>query len=697
MNVTYGQQQPKIQGKWEELFEGPSIPADRDQWMAGMKEWRSSERKNLDYQNSEYLLPQLSWLKNTFVYVQMMAHDRYFFDPVSRKYTVHKYLNDLKRRYGGIDAVLIWPTYPNMGIDNRNQYDLLHDLPGGIKAVRQMIIDFKRNGVRVFFPIMVWDHGTRKIALTMPVALVKEMKIIGADGMNGDTMLGVPEDYKNASDSLAYPLVFQPEISIKDLKMVQWNTSSWGYYFNFTFVPGVSIYKWLEPRHQVFVTNRWAIDRTNDLQYAFFNGVGYNAWENIWGVWNQVSDRNAEAVRRIANIYHEFPGIWNSSEWEPHIPTLQKGVFASKFPGLDKTIYTIVNRDSLDHSGKQLQLPYKENMLYYDIWNGTTLTPKKVNDSIFLSLPIEEHGFGAILAIKSSILNSSFGRFLHITNAMAKRPLTSFSTDWKPISQQIVPTKRTNLAKKAPAGMILIPGNNNYVFESKGVMIEGDPLPTAVGIQHPWETHPARSQKHTMNIPSFYIDKYPITNQQFKKFIDASHYRPKDDHNFLKDWKNAMYSDGWDNKPVTWVSMEDARVYAVWAGKRLPHEWEWQYAAQGNDLRLYPWGNEMDADRMPALDSGRTMSPPANVNAFPKSASTFGVMDMVGNVWQWTDEYVDEHTRAAVLKGGGYYRAVTSHWYFPRAYELNKYGKYLLMAPSLDRSGTIGFRCVKDK
>lgn len=690
-------QQPVPQGDLKELFAGPANPSDREAWLSMMEKWRTEERDKLQYNDAEYLRPQFGWLKKTFIYVQMMAHDRYFYDPVAGKYTVDRYLDDLQKRYGGIDAVLIWPTYPNIGIDNRNQYDLVQDMPGGIEGIRQMIADFKKRGVRVFFPIMIWDNGTRKIALAMPDALMKEMKIMDADGMNGDTMWGVTEDFRHAYDSLGHPIVLQPEVAINDLKMVAWNTSSWGYYWSYAFVPGISIYKWLEPRHQVFVTNRWAIDKTDDLQYAFFNGVGYNAWENIWGIWNQVPDRYAAAIRRIAAIYRAFPGIWNSAEWQPHVPVLQKGIFASAFPGLDKTVYTIVNRDSMDIDGKQLKLPYQEGMQYFDLWNGTTLMPQREGNSLSLSFPVEGRGFGAVLAIKSYAVDSGFHRFLSSMHSLSRKPLKDFSTAWKPLSQQMVDIPKIKAASKKPSGMVLIPAVKNYVFESNGVMIEGDPLPTAVGVQHPWVDHPSRSQKHTMDIPAFYMDKYPVTNKQFKKFMDATHYHPQDDHNFLKDWKNGVYPSGWGNKPVTWVSLEDARAYAAWAGKRLPHEWEWQYAAQGNDGRLYPWGNEKDSTRMPLPDESRDMRPPTDVNAFPRGASPFGVMDMVGNVWQWTDEYVDEHTRAAILKGGGYYRSAGSNWYFPRAYELNKYGKYLLMSPSLDRSATIGFRCIVDK
>jgi formylglycine-generating enzyme required for sulfatase activity len=147
---------------------------------------------------------------------------------------------------------------------------------------------------------------------------------------------------------------------------------------------------------------------------------------------------------------------------------------------------------------------------------------------------------------------------------------------------------------------------------------------------------------------------------------------------------------------VVWVALEDARAYAKWARKRLPHEWEWQYAAQGTDGRVYPWGNAWDARAVPPPVTGQHMGAPPEVGNHPSSASPFGVMDLVGTVWQWTDEYADDHTRTAIARGGSTYQPQGSIWYFPQAYRLDEHGKYLLMAPSLDRSGAIGFRCVVD-
>jgi formylglycine-generating enzyme required for sulfatase activity len=276
----------------------------------------------------------------------------------------------------------------------------------------------------------------------------------------------------------------------------------------------------------------------------------------------------------------------------------------------------------------------------------------------------------------------------------SKRPLSSYSREWKAAPQTMVEIKPTKSAVAVPAGMVRIP-EGDYDFQVRGIEIEGGNDP-GVDVQYPWEDAARRFHSHRMHIHSFYIDRAPVTNADFKKFLSATQYRPKDDHNFLRDWKDGNYPEGRANKPVTWVSIEDARAYAAWAGKRLPHEWEWQFSAQSSDGRLYPWGNEWNPHALPAADRGHTMRPPANVDDFPKGASPFGVLDLVGNVSQWTDEYSDPHTRAAIIRGGAAHQPRGSIWYFPQTYRLDEHQKYLLMSPGRDRAGTIGFRCVVD-
>jgi formylglycine-generating enzyme required for sulfatase activity len=242
--------------------------------------------------------------------------------------------------------------------------------------------------------------------------------------------------------------------------------------------------------------------------------------------------------------------------------------------------------------------------------------------------------------------------------------------------------------------MIEIPAGE-FNFMVHGIAIESM-ADTAADVAYPWEETPRRFHRQTMTVDRFYIDQYPVSNAQFKSFLDTAHYRPKDEQRFLQDWSGGTYPQGWANKPVTWVSLEDARAYAAWAGKRLPHEWEWQYAAKGTDGRLYPWGNDWKADAVPLPEMGRALRGPDESNAHPAGASPFGVMDMVGNVWQWTEEFADEHTRTAILRGGSYYQPQRSRWYFPQAYRNDQHGKLLLMAPSTDRAATVGFRCVVD-
>jgi iron(II)-dependent oxidoreductase len=680
-----------MKGAWEGGSKACTAE-DHELWLNDIQHWRVERRIRTGFDSSRYDLPALKWIQSSFFQPQMMVEDRYFYDPMAGRYTVDRYLDDLEKRYGGIDAVLIWPTYPNMGIDDRNQHDWIRSMPGGVAGVRQMIADFHHRGVRVLFPMMMWDQGTRDPGMPWPEAIASLMKEIGADGINGDTQDGVPLAFSLAADKIGHPLAFQPEGDPSD-EALAWDVLTWGQY-QFPFAPLVDKYKWLETRHMVNISHRWNRDKTDDLQFAFFNGVGWESWENIFGFWNGITPRDGEATRRVATIERAIAPFLISKGWEPMSPMLRYGVYASRWPLEEETVWTIVNRNEYDVEGDQLEVSSKEGLRYFDLYHGVELKPQvRPGGKSVLAFSIEAKGYGAILATNAAP-DQKIQALLSKMKELTAKPLATYSHEWNALPQQIVPIPTTKVATAAPDGMVKVP-QADFLFKVAGIEIEGYDA-VGIDVQYPWEDSARRFHEHSMEIKPFYIDKYPVTNDQFKKFLDSSHYHPKDDLNFLRDWKEGVYPAGWGNKPVTWVSQEDARAYANWAGKRLPHEWEWQYAAQGGDGRLYPWGNEWDDSAVPVPDKSRTIRGPDAVDGHPKGASPFGVMDMVGNVWQWTEGFTDEHTRGGVLRGGSYYQPQGSIWYFPQAYKLNEHGKLLLTSPSMDRSGGVGFRCVVD-
>ena len=148
---------PSVAGPQDVLLPGPENPRATASWLAGLKSWRQDRLTRLGYDNSEYARPELAWTQRTFSQVQLLIWDRTFYDPETREYTVDKFLADTESRIGPIDAVLIWPVYPNLGVDDRNQFDLLRDMPGGLPGVRKMVDDFHHRNVKVFFPTLAWD------------------------------------------------------------------------------------------------------------------------------------------------------------------------------------------------------------------------------------------------------------------------------------------------------------------------------------------------------------------------------------------------------------------------------------------------------------------------------------------------------------------------------------------------------------
>jgi formylglycine-generating enzyme required for sulfatase activity len=225
--------------------------------------------------------------------------------------------------------------------------------------------------------------------------------------------------------------------------------------------------------------------------------------------------------------------------------------------------------------------------------------------------------------------------------------------------------------------------------------------------------YPADS-KDNVHVRTFYMDKFPVTNAQFRKFLQATGYKPTDTANFLRHWKRGEIMKGQENFPVVYVSWEDAKAYAAWAGKRLPTEAEWQHAAQTSTGNEWPWKQSKPVTRKEQyvtetltvkaiegidpkhcnLGDGK----PYPVGKYPKGANPYGLQDLVGCVWQLTnDVYESGSYRYIMMKGGSYFKPSSSWWYVQGGPRELHYRQYLLrVSQGFERNATVGFRCVAD-
>ena len=214
------------------------------------------------------------------------------------------------------------------------------------------------------------------------------------------------------------------------------------------------------------------------------------------------------------------------------------------------------------------------------------------------------------------------------------------------------------LEKIGLSDMILIPagtfimGTNDEEEQLVTRQLGGGEL-----IEHPRWFLSEKPQRE-VHVESFYIDKFEVTNADYQRFIDATGYDAP------RHWENRKYPEGEDNLPVVYVNWKDANAYCRWAGKRLPTEIEWEKAARGTDARIWPWGNVFDITKC-NVESWEG-SGPKPVGSYLECVSPYGVYDMAGNVWEWTDSWYDTYPGSTftspefgqkfrVLRGGSWF------------------------------------------
>jgi formylglycine-generating enzyme required for sulfatase activity len=194
---------------------------------------------------------------------------------------------------------------------------------------------------------------------------------------------------------------------------------------------------------------------------------------------------------------------------------------------------------------------------------------------------------------------------------------------------------------------------------------------------------------HKVKLSSFYLDVYEVTCEEYLKFAIAK------GHRLPAKWTNGSFPAGAAKQPVTGVDWYDATAYAEWAGKRLPTEEEWEFSARGTNGGRYPWGNNWITNAANAGDSSAQRL--QDVGSFPGGKTSAGVMDMIGNAWEWTASDVSIYpgghfsspvpNSVKVIRGGS--------WQEKQQQATTTYRGFLRMSGAEDYSAT-GFRCVKD-
>ncbi|HTE31943.1 MAG TPA: SUMF1/EgtB/PvdO family nonheme iron enzyme [Chryseolinea sp.] len=715
------------------------------------------ERKLYDtsvFSDSLFKRKDLQWIRHAYVLHLMDAWDKYYYDYTKNKYTLEGFLKRGQRLYGGDDVVAIWPTWPTLGLDQRNQFDLFQDLPGGTAAMKRMAEMSRKNNTKFFICYNPWDESTR--AQNHFDGLSKLIAETSADGVVLDTKGESSKELQYAADKVRPGVVMYSEgMAVpKDMQGIV----SGRVHNALTHPPMLNLNKLIKPDFSIFrVTeiNKGKIIR--DLAISFFNGYGTEI--NIMAPGEPYDiEEQYSYLGRTTRILRENTYNFTSGKYTPLIACNTDSIWVNEWNIVNKTIYTLFNLKPQGFSGPLFTVNNDSGFHFVDLWNHKLLSPELINNQFWISaeaaafnasfLGSENEGSSGCIAKLPRLLSASvYGDQLNINaNTGSEIRIWPGSPGYEKKPFKIKPGKYSvsigKLFGRFDGDIILQLMDNGILMDETVITIAaGTPKRISVSVatrplkkipdkmvtipagKFTFKTthgdefigYPKMDEDSTFTMHSFLMDKFPVTNIDFKKFMEASKYSPRDTVNFLRHWSKGTFKKGEENYPVVYISHEDAKAYATWAGKRLPTEIEWQYAAQTPDLREWPWDQQtpvtqkeevvnstLTVTSLEGIDSSRCNLGNGKlypVGSYPAGISKFGLMDLVGCVWQLTnDVYETSSHRYIIMKGGSYFKPSSSWWYVQSGPRKLHYRQFLLrVSNGFERNSTVGFRCVADK
>ena len=352
-------------------------------WRAAFDLIRAFLRAQLDL--AEYSREDLQWYNEQLVQHFTFLYGREILDLERNAFDVDRFLDEGERDFGGYDGFLIWGGYPRIGIDERTQWEFYDDMPGGRAALRAMSVRARARGVRFFVPYLPWDqsHALHGHAGAPDHEELSRLIVdLEADGVFLDTLGMITPQFRQAIDRAKPGVAFCSELRTQG-KALEIVTGCWEQSYtrdamqgNWSAapepMPAVDLWRFVLPEHRLFVINRHAMadDRVRITQRAFFNGMGWVVWMDIFGLTLPYTPGEAALLKKCRTIFRENLDALNGDFPTPLIDTLHPDLFANEFAGGSRRMWTFYNQGQRAIAGQLLQFVPRPNHHLVDVWHG---------------------------------------------------------------------------------------------------------------------------------------------------------------------------------------------------------------------------------------------------------------------------------------------------------------------------------------